>query len=530
MNYIPLLVGVCVVVALTPALPADPPKGGDVAFSADFEGQDGLKGWTEVGEGKMELAPGPSAGQSLMVDRPVELKPGSTHVRIAVPVEKIRGCRLACRALVKAQDVAKPPQPWNGVKFMLVTDSPGDRQYQQQNGVIGTFDWQTVGFLATVPKDATEAYLILGLEATTGRAWFDDVKLTVAAPPRPLPASLPATTQPVYKGHDLPRLRGVMIHHVPKEEDLRELAEKWNANVVRWQLHRPEVNYGTADGRDANAYDAWLAGCIKRLDELLPLCQKVGLKVVIDLHTPPGGQDEHKVMRLFQDAKYQRKFLEVWDTLVRRYRTSKAVWGYDILNEAVQGVPPEGVMDWQALATQAARNIRKLDPDHAIIIEPDQWGNPAALEFLDPIPVSGVVYSVHMYMPHQFTHQGVFGQPVGFRYPGEIAGRKWDKETLRAVLRPAIEYQRDYGVHVYVGEFSAIRWAPDHGAYNYLRDCIDLFEEYGWDWTYHAFREWSGWSVEHGDDPKDDAPSKTQTDREKLLRSWLTKNVRPKPQ
>ena len=27
--------------------------------------------------------------------------------------------------------------------------------------------------------------------------------------------------------------------------------------------------------------------------------------------------------------------------------------------------------------------------------------------------------------------------------------------------------------------------------------CIALFRDYGWDWTYHAFREWEGWSVEH---------------------------------
>ena len=26
---------------------------------------------------------------------------------------------------------------------------------------------------------------------------------------------------------------------------------------------------------------------------------------------------------------------------------------------------------------------------------------------------------------------------------------------------------------------------------------VSIFREYGWDWTYHAFREWPGWSVEH---------------------------------
>jgi len=42
---------------------------------------------------------------------------------------------------------------------------------------------------------------------------------------------------------------------------------------------------------------------------------------------------------------------------------------------------------------------------------------------------------------------------------------------------------------MYIGEFSAIRWAPDGSAYRYLKDLIDVFEAHGWDWSYHAFRE-----------------------------------------
>ena len=58
----------------------------------------------------------------------------------------------------------------------------------------------------------------------------------------------------------------------------------------------------------------------------------------------------------------------------------------------------------------------------------------------------------------------------------------------------------------------------------YLKDLIDIFEAHDWDWSYHAFREWDGWSVEHGSDPKDHGRSKTPTDREQLLRSWFAKN------
>ena len=57
-----------------------------------------------------------------------------------------------------------------------------------------------------------------------------------------------------------------------------------------------------------------------------------------------------------------------------------------------------------------------------------------------------------------------------------------------------LAFSREHDARILVGEFSAITWAP--GAENYIRDCIEVFEEYGWDWCYHAFREWDGWSVE----------------------------------
>ena len=91
----------------------------------------------------------------------------------------------------------------------------------------------------------------------------------------------------------------------------------------------------------------------------------------------------------------------------------------------------------------------------------------------------------------------------------------WNKDYLRAQLKPVLEFQRKTGCRIYVGEFSAVAWAP--GADAYLRDCIDLFEEYGWDWTYHAFREYAGWSVEHeGEDAKSLRPA-ADTPRKRVL-------------
>jgi hypothetical protein len=88
-----------------------------------------------------------------------------------------------------------------------------------------------------------------------------------------------------------------------------------------------------------------------------------------------------------------------------------------------------------------------------------------------------------MYLPHAFTHQGVHGPGKAYRYPGEIDGKRWDKAQLEAALRPVVEFQRKYNVHIYIGEFSAIRWAPDDSACRYLADLIDIFEAHAWDWS-----------------------------------------------
>jgi len=137
------------------------------------------------------------------------------------------------------------------------------------------------------------------------------------------------------------------------------------------------------------------------------------------------------------------------------------------------------------------------------------------------------LYTVHMYLPHVFTHQGVYDSPVGLVYPGVMPdGIHWDKEQVRNSLQVVRDFAADYGVHIYIGEFGSIRWAPDNSTYRWLRDVIEVMEEEGWDWAYHAFREWHGWSVEHSDDRNDNRRTTEPTNRELLLRHWFEKNER----
>ncbi|NLE54436.1 MAG: glycoside hydrolase, partial [Lentisphaerae bacterium] len=57
-------------------------------------------------------------------------------------------------------------------------------------------------------------------------------------------------------------------------------------------------------------------------------------------------------------------------------------------------------------------------------------------------------------------------------------------------------------------------------------DCIAIFEEYGWDWTYHAFRESPIWSVEMTGTVDKAVPATADTPRKRVLLEGFKNNQR----
>lgn len=506
--------------------PAVAPKPGDVVFQADFNDPAETKGWSQA---RFAEWVGEAGHTALRVVVPAEEATRDRMIRRTIDLTPYRGWRLYFECMAKAEGVTQPPHKYNGVKFMLDFNTPATGQHWvNQNNVYGTFDWKKIGFTVSIPDDATTGTLHLGLQESSGTVWFDHVRVTAFSVPevRPTPPRNPGR---VFRGHDLARLRGVMSPSVFREEDLRVLGQNWKANLIRWQIQPSGLAKWKAAGtaRDLAAYDQWMDGKLEELDKVLEACRKYGIKAVIDLHEAPGGRDENNNLVLLYDAKYQEHFVALWEKIARRYKGNRAVWGYDLVNEPVQSRPsPEGLGDYLEAQVRAAKAVRAIDPTTPIIFEVDQWDDADAFRYIKPVDIPNVVYEVHMYWPQQFTHQGI-EWPEGVSYPGVIAGLQCDKEALRRHLQPVRDFQVAYNVHIYAGEFSAIRWAPGESAANYLRDCIDLFEEYGWDWSYHAYREWDGWSVEHGSDPKDSHPTTQPTGRKNLLLKWFAKNRRP---
>lgn len=505
--------------------PAGPVKRGDVVFHTAFDTLEERKAWSEAPFA--EWVDGPQGGKALRVTVAENDPKGSWMIRMPLDLTRYRGCKLLFECRARAENVTQPPQTYNGVKFMLHYQSEASGpHWQNQNGVFGTFDWKTLGFTSSIAEDAAGGEINLGLQACSGTVTFDDIRVVVASVPRPPRPKPPTNPGPAFRGHNLPRLRGVMSPNAFKDEDLRVLGEEWKANVIRWQMTRNWGKAGTE--RDLDEYERWLDAELEDLDKVLEACGRYGIKVVVDMHSPVGGRYENRDMAIFHEPLYQDRWVAHWERIARRYKGNRVVWGYDLVNEPVQNKPsPEGVADWLGAQVRAAKAIRAIDREVPIFIESDEWDSARGFRNLDPVDVPNVIYQVHMYEPGQFTHQGVHDSPTGVSYPGKIGDKEWNKEALRQVLAPVREFQLAYNVHIFVGEFSAIRWAPGDSAYQYLRDCIEIFEEYGWDWTYHAYREWDGWSVEHGPDPKDRQPTREPTDRKKLLLEWFAKNKKP---
>ncbi|MDR3708248.1 MAG: cellulase family glycosylhydrolase [Capsulimonadaceae bacterium] len=481
-------------------------------------------GWTFTDPGHVSIVHTSEDGEFVEVSLPFDASNSTTGAQVDLPIDKVRGTVIEVSIEARAKDVSKPLSHYNGVKAQVNVVNPAQfdtfpRAYDANGDVYPvSYDWKRLTFQARIPPTAAKAVLTLGLQDSTGTVDFRSVSAAILRTAAMAPLVPPAG--PVFTGHAPGMLRGVMINPFIKPGDVDTL-KQWHVNVVRWQL-KPESNAGL------EVFDRSLDAQLKHLDEMLPVFKKAGILVVLDLHRAIGKD------ALFHDASVQRHFTECWATMAAKYRGEKQIWGYDLLNEptpakgpgAVVAKLPNGVLDWRELAGVTAQRVRAIDPDHAIIVEPDPVALLDGLPFFKPLNVSGVVYSVHMYEPFYYTHQGVKdGILIGPVYPGNVGGVEWNKNQIRKEFQPIADYARTFHVAVYVGEFSAVRWAK--GADRYVNDVIDVMEEDHFDWTYHAFREWQGWNPEIGEEKNVTTPSLQPTARLTVLKHAFERNARP---
>ena len=444
-------------------------------------------------------------------------------VHTIIDLAPYAGKEIVMRCRLQAHNISKPTASYNGIKVMLHYQTPSEGKQWQSIGIPhGSFELREFSRSFLLPTDISSAQLVLGLQDSTGTVIFDEVQITLSRHQiinHPAPMQNPP---PVYKGHNLPRLRGAMTgSNSITEEDVRNFAENWGGNLFRFQINR---NWHKAnDNRDLNEYNHWIDSRLDVLEELLSYCRKYGVCVTVDLHALPGGRYENRSMAMFYEKPYAEEFVKVWQKIAKRLKSQSMIWAYDLVNEPVHDmVQPEGMDDFRELQFKAACAIRAIDSEMPIIFEVFKWDSPEGFRYLTPIDLPNIIYQAHMYLPHNFTHQGLFDKPRDISYPGVIDGKLENRESLRAYLQPVRDFQLAYNKHIYLGEFSAARWAP--GAERYLDDVISICEEYDWDWSYHAYREAQCWSLEHTETFDRVERAGEPTARLKVMKKWYAKN------
>lgn len=458
--------------------------------------------------------------------------PDTSHsgaARIAFDLAPFRDRVLTATVRCRGKGIGHPDRSWNGLKFMFrfVDGVTGIVHWPNTDPRLGDFDWTNLVVSTDLSgMEPEQGSLTLGLQGACGSVEFDLSTLRLSVAPSPYirtnesyRVSYPATTAAI------PQLRGVMLPAGPCKEDDFKTLQAWHVTLARYQMVR---NWGAAGTElDLDEYDRWLDSKLDHLEQVLVWANRYGLRIVVDLHQPPGGRLASSEMRMFYEKKYADHFVAVWRRIAARFKGRPEIFGYDLVNEPLQKGPAP--YDYWTLQRLAAEAVRSIDPDTPIIVESNEWDSPSAFRYLSPLAMSNVIYQVHMYKPGEFTHQGVRSADGGsskrVTYPNPERG--WDRGFLRRSLQPVREFQKAHGCRIYVGEFSAINWAP--GSDRYIADCIFLFNEFGWDWTFHAFREWPGWSVEHVGESAAALRPSTDNPRKQALLRGLREQVAPDP-
>lgn len=101
-----------------------------------------------------------------------------------------------------------------------------------------------------------------------------------------------------------------------------------------------------------------------------------------------------------------------------------------------------------SVQTRIIEAIREVDAHTWIIYEPGPGGMWSNFIGLEPFDDPKVIYSCHFYIPHTYTHQGVWAssleeaeKQIGIEYPGRIDGKLYSRRLLESELWPVVYFQ-----------------------------------------------------------------------------------------
>jgi glucan 1,3-beta-glucosidase len=244
------------------------------------------------------------------------------------------------------------------------------------------------------------------------------------------------------------------------------------------------------------------------LDRAVDWSEKAGLYCVLDMHGVPGGQSkadhtgEKGRNAFWSDPKWQKRTLNLWTAIARRYKGRSAIAAFDLMNE------PMGAPDGKTLVVvqlALVRAIRRADPTRLVIFEEGYKGLQTFPRLAAPLN-RAVIFSQHHYPTLEVkaspdVHEAFFRD----KFP------QFAREQAR------------FRQPLYIGEWNVIQEAAGGGPM--IRKHIEQMESRGWSWALWTYKQSNKgpvhecWSV-YRNNKALDLPNLARDDAAKIISSF----------
>jgi endoglucanase len=240
------------------------------------------------------------------------------------------------------------------------------------------------------------------------------------------------------------------------------------------------------------------------IDRLVQWCRDDGIRVILDMHSAPGGQTGHTYddgtgyPLLFYVPQDRRLTFALWKKFAARYRDEPAVLGYDLINEPISPFNDMAYLNprLDLFYHDLVGAIRSVDPNHAVLLGGAQWD----------------------------TNFGIFGRP--FDANAVYTFHKFWFDPDRAAVQEYINYSNQWNVPVIMGETGEYSDAWNAKARK-VQEQIGI----GWIfWTYKkldstsgvaSIRKPAGWDIVADAASSEDAPPPPRERMQSILDAYL---------
>ncbi|MHA6317668.1 glycoside hydrolase family 5 protein [Altererythrobacter sp. CAU 1778] len=182
-----------------------------------------------------------------------------------------------------------------------------------------------------------------------------------------------------------------------------------------------------------------------RTGEVVDMALDAGLKVILN---------DHHFRELVEDpAGNTAQLAAMWAQVAQNFadRPNETLW-FEIANE-----PNDKLTNANLVETlgPALAEIRKTNPERAVVIGGEFWSGISSLETLNLPDDPNVIPTFHYYEPFAFTHQGASWAGPDIPEVGRVYGGAEDSERLAADLEKVRAYTKRTGLVPFIGESGA---------------------------------------------------------------------------